>query len=157
MPAPAATVRQTPTGIKLDNGHSSKITFEADPDVSLWEKTVTPPGLDGGDAIDTTTMHNTAWRTKAPRTLKEMTDSSFAAAYDPAVLTQINALVNVETEITVTFPDGSTWAYFGFLKAFEPDELSEGEQPTATVTIVATNQDTAGAEQAPVLASVAGT
>jgi hypothetical protein len=156
--APSATPRVDPSGIKLKDGYSTLITFARDTDVGLWEKTVTPPGLDGGDSIEQTTMHNDDWRTFAPRSLVTLTEMSFVAAYDPNVYTSVLALVNVEDTITVTFPDGSTLAFYGYLKMFEPSELTEGEQPEATVTIVPTNWDPAGdVEAAPVMTSVAGT
>lgn len=158
MAAPVPTTRQTPYGIKLKDGYRTLFTFAADPDVSFWEKTVKPPGLDGGDAIEQTTMHNEDYRTFAPRSLITMTESSMTAAYDPAVLTQIMALINIETTITISFADGSTWAFFGFLKSFETNELQEGEQPNASVSIVCTNFDpTNKVEAGPALASVAGT
>ena len=158
MAAPSVTARSAPVGIKLDDGYSTKIAFAADPDVSFWEKTVKPPGIDGGDAIDQTTMHNTAYRTSAARALKTLTDSSSTVAYDPAVYTQILALINVEGSITIHFPDGSTLAFYGFLKSFEVNDHTEGEQPEATISIVPTNFDpTNKVEAAPVLTSVAGT
>lgn len=158
MAAPSATARQTPAGIKMDDGHSTLITFAADPDVSFWEKTVTPPGIDGGDAIETHTMHNDEWRTMAPRQLKTLTEMTCTAAYDPDLYNQILALVNVETTVTVRFPDGSTLAFYGYLRVFEPSEMQEGEQPEAEITIQPTNQDpTTGAEEAPVLTSAPGT
>lgn len=158
MAAPTPTPRQSPTGIKLKDGFSTKITFATKPAISLWEKTVTPPGIDGGDAIEQTTMHNTTWRTFASRSLKTLTDASFTAAYDPICFTDLLALINLETTITVTFPDGSTYAFYGYLRTFEPQEVSEGEQPEANCTITCTNFDpSAHVEAAPVLASVAGT
>lgn len=156
--APTPSTRTTPGGIKLKDGFSTKITFAADTDVSFWEKTVKPPGIDGGDAIEQTTMHNIAWRDMAPRQLRTLTESTTEVAYDPKVYTQIVELINRETTITVRFPDGSTLAFYGFLKGFEANDLSEGEQPTATVTIVPTNFDpTNDVEAAPVLTSVEGT
>lgn len=158
MAAPVATVRQTPAGIKLKDGYQALITFAADPDVSLWEKTVTPPGIDGGDAIEQTTMHNDEWRTMAPRALKTLTESSFMAAYDPACFTQLNNLINVETTVTVTFSDGSTLAFYGYLRSFEPAELTEGEQPEATCNLTPTNFDPVNkVEAGPTVTSVAGT
>lgn len=158
MAAPSHTNRSTPVGIKMDDGHSTKIAFALDPDISFWEKTVTPPGLDGGDPIETKTMHNTRWRTKSPKALVDMTEVSATVAWDPAVYTQILAILNVEGSITVHFPDGSKYTFYGFLQKFEPGEHQEGEQPEATVTICPTNQDpTTGAEEGPVLVSVAGT
>lgn len=158
MAAPTPTVRQTPAGIKLDDGHATLVTFAADPDVSFWEKQVKPPGVDGGDPVNTSTMHNVTYSTTAPRTLKTLTAGATTVAYDPAVLTQIVALINVRTTITLTFPDGSTWAFYGFLKSFEPNELQEGNQPEATVNYVPTNYDpTNHVEAGPAVASVAGT
>lgn len=155
---PTTTTRQTPSGIKLDDGFPTKIACAADPDFSMWEKSVKPPGLDGGDQIDTTTMFNATYRTFAPRQLKTMTECSGSSAYDPVVYTQGLALINVETSWTVRFADGSTLSFFGFLKSLELNELEEGTQPELTYTIVPTNQDpTTGAEAAAVLASVAGT
>ena len=158
MAAPTPTVRVTPTGIKLKDGFRTLITFAADTDVEFYEKGVKPPGIDGGDAIPQTTMHNTAWRTMAPRQLKTLTESSVTCAYDPLVYTSILNLINVETTVTVTFADGSTLAFYGFLQKFEPGELKEGEQPEATVTITPTNFDpTNKVEAAPVLTNVVGT
>jgi hypothetical protein len=155
---PVTTVRQTPLGIRLDDGHSTKIAFERDPDISFWEKTVKPPGIDGGDAVDIQTMHNVTWRPRAPRQLKTLTDLTLKVAYDPAVFTQILALCNVEGSITCIFPDGSTYSFFGFLRVFDPDDNAEGTQPTATITITPTNVDpVTGAEAGPVLIEVAGT
>jgi hypothetical protein len=148
----------SPSGIPLFDGFSTKITLAADTNVEFWEKTVTPPGMEGGDAVDITTMHNTQWRTKTPRALVDMTDVQTTVAYDPVVYTSVLALINVETTITVTFPDGSTIAFYGFLRSFAPGEVAEGGQPEAAIVIVPTNYDaTNHVEAAPVLASAAGT
>jgi hypothetical protein len=134
------TSRQAPGGSRLLDGYQTLIAFAADPDVSLWERTVKPPGIDGGDEVDTTTMHNEEVRTFGPRSLKTMTASTFTAAYDPEVYDQIMALCNENGWITVHFPDGSGIDFAGYLKTFEPADISEGEMPEATVTIVCTNQ-----------------
>ena len=158
MAAPATTTRTTPTGKYLEDGFSTKIAFSRDPAIKFWEKTVTPPGIDGGDSIEQTTMHNTLWRTFAPRQLQTLTEMTTTAAYDPVVYTDIQELINQEGSITVRFPDGSTLDFFGYLKMFQPNEVSEGEQPDAEVTIVPTNWDPINdVEAAPVLTSVAGT
>lgn len=164
MAAPAPTVRVQPTGIYLQDGFPTKITFSLNTSINLWEKTAKPPGVDGGDPVDTSTFWNTAWRTKAPRILKDLQEATFTAAYDPVVYTDAVALVNVRKSgnsaqvITYTFPDGSTLAFFGYLKQFEMNDLSDGEMPEATVTIVPTNYDPVNnVESAPVMTSVAGT
>lgn len=158
MAAPSATARQDPTGIRMDDGYRTLITFSADPDVQLWEKSVKPPGLEGGEPIDTTTMHNDTLRTASPRALKTMTAGSIKCAYDPILFTSILALINVEQTITVTFPDTTTLAFYGFVKSFSPEDLQEGDQPMASVEFVPTNQDpTTGAEETFVLVNATGT
>lgn len=142
--------RQTPSGTMLEDGHSTKVAFSADPDVSFWEKTVTPPGVDGGDPIEITTMFNVDWRTMAARALKTLTESSLTVAYDPKVYDQIVALVNVPGLITAHFPDTSRLEFYGYLQKADFSELKEGEQPEATIKIQPTNVNPSnGAEVAP--------
>lgn len=158
MAAPTATTRPAPGGRILRDGFSTKISFSRDTDVSLWEKTVTPPGLDGEDAIDISTMHNTDWRTFHPRSLMTMTEMSCTVGYDPACYTQLIELINAPGSITVIFPDGTTLAFYGYLRTFEPSENTEGEMPEADITIQCTNFDPINSvEAAPVITSVAGT
>ena len=157
MAAPSATARVAPTGLKLRDGYSTKITLSRDPNINFWERTVTPPGIDGGDSIEITTMHNDDWRVFAPRSLATLTEMTCSAAYDPQVYTEILGVLNLNDQITVRFPDGSTLAFWGYLKMFEVGEHSEGEFPECTITIVPTNEDDDGAERSPVLTSVAGT
>ena len=135
---------------RIDDGFATLISFDADSDVQMWEKEVTPPGVSGGGENDTSTMRNTAWRTRAPKGLITLSESSFSAAYDPAVFDEIVAMVNVNQEITITFPDNSTLVFWGWIDEFTPGANVEGEQPTADVTIIPSNQDAAGAEIATV-------
>lgn len=158
MAAPSPTARGTPTGIMLERGYSTKITFAANPTVSFWEKSIQPPGVDGGDAIDITTMHSVTWRNMAPASLKTLSECSVTAAYDPNLYNQALDLVNVETTVTITFPDASTLAFYGFLQKIEFSEISEAEFPECTLTIFASNNDPVNSVlAAPVLTSVAGT
>lgn len=160
MTAPSATSRVTPSAIPLCDGFSTLFTFAADTDLEIYEVTVQPPGIDGGDPIDSTTMHNSAWRTMCPRQLKTMTEFQITGSYDPIIYTNLDALINVETTGTVTFPDGSTLAFFCFLRSFEISEHTEGERPIVTLNIIPTNEDsTVGnfTEEGPVLTNVAGT
>lgn len=155
---PTTTARTTPSGIKLTDGYQTLIAPAADPNIAFWERTVQPPGMDGGDMIDTTTMHNTTYRTMSPRSLITLTDMSVTAAYDPNIFNEILSILNVETSWTVHFPDGSTYDFFGALRTLEPSENTEGEMPELTITISPTNQDPqTKAEAAPVLTSVSGT
>lgn len=140
---------------KLDDGYQTLISFAADADVKFYEKSVTPPGIDGGGEVDTTTMLNATYRTKNPKALISMTPASMTVAYDTAAYTEVVALVNVNNLITVTFPDGATLAFWGWLNTFVPGDHVEGEQPTAEVEIIPSNQNDSGAETAPVLTPAA--
>jgi hypothetical protein len=125
----------------LEDGYQSLITFASNPTVSLWEKAVKPPGVDGGEAIDITTMHNVEWRTMASRALKTLTQSTTRCAYAPEVHTDLVDLINLETTITVLFPNGDRLAFYGFLQSVEFDDLVEGTHPECTVTFTPTNRD----------------
>ena len=135
---------------RIDDGHRTLITFDAAPTVQFYQKEVTPPGLDGGGANDTTTMHNDTWRTMAPKKLKTLTEAGITAAYDPACYSSLVTLINNNNLITITFPDGSTVEFWGWLNSFKPNKVVEGSQPTAEIQIIPSNQDASGAEVAPV-------
>ena len=134
----------------LEDGFATLITFAENSDVLLYEKEVTPPGVDGGGEIDVSTMQNTTWRTKSPKSLKTLAESSLVAAYDVAVYDEIIAMVNVNQSITITFPDSSTLVFWGWIDKFTPGALVEGQQPTADVTIVPSNRNGSDVETAPV-------
>lgn len=158
MAAPATTARVTPAGIKLDDGYSTQLAFSLDDNISFWEKTVQPPGVDGGDPIPTSTMHNTTYRTFAPSALISLTPCNTTAAYDPEVYNQIIAITNRRGSVTVHFPDGSTLDFYGYLRTFEPQDHAEGDPPEANIEIQPTNWDpTNNVEAAPVMTEVAGT
>lgn len=125
---------------RIDDGFSTQIDFADNPSVSFWEKEVTPPGIEGGGANETTTMRNSTWRTKSPKKLVSLTDCSFTAAYDPVVYEDIIDMINANQLITITFPDDSTLEFWGWLDSFTPNANVEGEQPTAACTIVPSNQ-----------------
>lgn len=161
MAAPTPTTRGTPSGAFLPDGYQALLTFASLPTASFWEKTVQPPGIDGGEPIDTTTMQNTEWRTMFPRSLKTLTPFTVKAAYDPLFFAgiQMLSLVNRRNDtVTVRWGDGSTLACFAYLQKMDPDPLEEGKQPEITLTIVPTNYDYANKVVAsPVQTNVAGT
>jgi len=114
----------------------------------LDPKSITPFGVDGGDAIDNTTLSNTRYKTKSPGTLVELTDGSFTAAYDPGELANIYAAINDNALITITYADDTTDAVYGYLKSFTPNEHGERTDATAECVIVAT-MNNAGTETNP--------
>lgn len=160
MSVPALTARGTPAGNFLSDGFSTKLAIAALPTVSFWEKEVQPPGIDGGEPIDTSTMHNLAWRTFVSRSLMTLTPFTLKAAYDPNVFatSQIQSLINREGAMTISFPDGSTLSFFAFTQKMEPEANVEGTFPTVSITICPTNYDpVAHVEAAPAYVNVSGT
>ena len=135
---------------RIDDGHRTLITFDLSPTVKFYQKEVQPPGIDGGGANDTTTMHNDTWRTMAPKKLYTLSEATLTAAYDPEVFSDILNLINENGEVTVTFPDGATLVFWGWLNSFKPNKAVEGAQPTAEIQIIPSNQDNSGVETAPV-------
>lgn len=158
MADPATTARVTPLGIPLKDGHSTKIAFEDDPDISFWEKTVSPPGIDGGDPIDFSSMHNLVYTTFTSRALVTLTECTTTVFYDPDMYDEALNLVNVEGSITIHFPDLSTLDFWGYMRSFIPDALEEGSPAEATIVIQPTNWDPVNnVEASPVMTEVAGT
>jgi hypothetical protein len=126
---------------RLYDGFPTLIEFGSFPNVKFWEINVTPPSMDGGGANDTTTMRNTAFRTKMPKKLKSMGDMTFTAAYDPVVYNDMWAMINDNQIVTVHFSDGSRVSAWGWLNVFTPAEIVEGAQPHAAGTIIFSNMD----------------
>ena len=134
----------------MDSGFGATITFSLASGVLLYEKQITPHSIQGGGKIDTTTHRNTAWRTSKPKSLKDVGDMSLTVAYDPAVISTMMSMVGANQQITAGFPDGSTWSFWGFIDSFVPSALDVNEdQPTAALTLMATNLNDSDVETAP--------
>jgi len=136
---------------RLNDGYQTTIEFSegASGGVKFWEKNVTPPGMDAGGANETTTMRNTLYRTRSPKQLITMTDLSLTVAYDPELYDSILTMIKVNQLITISWPDGSSLAFWGWLDKFTPGQVAEGAQPEATITIVPSNQNDSDEEVAP--------
>lgn len=129
------TARSTPVGTMLENGFVCKIACSQDPDISFWEKTIKPPSLDGGAAIETSTQWNSVMRTMGFRALITAGPSNLKVAYDPVVYDQIRAIMNVNCAWTLHWPNGATHTFYGALTLFDPAELVPGTFPEASVVI----------------------
>lgn len=134
------TDRVTPTGTPFDDGYQSLIAFAADPDLDFWEEAVGAPGVDGGDPIPTSTMHNTALRTFAPRSLKTMTPFQVQGRFASGTIDQIDALINQNGWITINWPDGTEYSFVGYLKSFQPGQAQEGSPLQGVIEVIPTNQ-----------------
>jgi len=139
---------------RIDDGFATTITFAdqgsgTGPGITFWEKEVTPPGMDAGGPNDTTTMRNLLYRTKAPKKLITLTAMTLVVSYDAVFYDDVLAMMGDNQLITITFPDTSSVAFYGWLDKFVPGNVVEGEQPTATITIEPSNQNAAGVETPP--------
>jgi hypothetical protein len=150
-------LRTGPTGHRLDDGFSTYITFSTDSTIGLWEKEVTPPSAEGGPAVETTTMRNVRYHTRNASKLIDTGEATVRVAYDPLHLDRIRALINVNQQITFTYPTGMPDTFWAFLRMFKPDPLVPNQQPSATVTITPSNQDLSGNEVPPSLGTTTST
>ncbi len=158
---PTAAARVVPDGKKLQDGHGptkATFTWTADTNWNLFDIEVGIPGFDAGEPVNTTTQFNATWRTKYMRTLFDLKEFQVTGAFDPILLTEILAAKGINGTGTITFPDGSTYAFYCGIRQLEFEKMVEGTMPKATVTIVPTNTDPITyAEEGPVLTSVSGT
>lgn len=157
--APTPTARGTPAGIDLKEGFPIKLTLSLLPTAGYREITVKGSGIDGGDAIEISTQHNTARETYYPRVLKKNDEVTAECAFDPNIYSTLESIVNNPNNVTTeTLPDGSTYCYWSVLRKIERSEMKKGERPTITLTITVTNYDpVAHVEVLPVYTDVAGT
>lgn len=135
---------------RIDDGFSTIYTFSDKPSIAFYERETTPPGVEGGGANDTTNMRNTEWRTRAPKKLKTLSDAGTTVMWKSEAYDDVVDMVNVNQLITLTFPDLSTLAFWGWLDVFKPNGHKEGEVATAMVTIIPSNQNDSGVETGPV-------
>lgn len=140
----------------IRDGYATLITLSALPAAKLYEREVTPPQLDGGGSIESASMRNTNWRVKDPKTLVGIGDLVATVMYASVSYSQISALINSPQTITLRWPDGATLQFYGYVDKFAPGGHSEGNLPTATITIVVTlRHPTTGAETSPIFTPAA--
>ncbi len=141
MAAPPVIVRIIPIAARLDDGFQSVIAFQRDPAIAVYEKTVQPPDMDGGDAIVTTTMLNCIYETMGPQRLIKFGDIVIVAAYATVAIPDLRAMINVPQAITIAYPDSAAWSFWAYLRKVESAALTKGTQPEMTLTITITNWD----------------
>jgi hypothetical protein len=158
MAAPPVTARVLPTHGKIYNGFPTTIALSLNPAINIYEKTVMPPGLDGGEMIDVTTMLNVAWRTMVPRSLKTLSPITIVGLYSAYLYLDMLAVLNLQGAASVHFPDGDVYSFWATLNKFETPAHAEGVAPEATFTLTPTNWDPVLlVESGPILTSVSGT
>ena len=94
-------------------------------------------------------MRNSAVRTFYPKQLYTLGDATVTVAWDPTLYEEMASVIGVNQTITITFPDATTLAFWGTLDGFAPNEQEEGVQPTAVLTILASNLNDSDVETEP--------
>ena len=158
MANPTITSRTIPTKQMIHEGFKTVIAFSLNAAIEFWEKEITPVGYDGGEGVDQTTMLNTSWHTKFPRTLINIPDITVNAAWSAHLYTDILALINKQGSCTITFPNGDTLAFYAYISSFIPGQVTEGAMPMANIKIVVTNLDPVNlVEVGPLFTAATGT
>ena len=132
---------------KTNDGVGTTITWTTNSTFVLLKISITPPELDGGGPIDLTGLDNTAWRTSAPKTLKDVNQIKFEGRMDSSLYTQ--APINSNDLITITYPDTSSNAFWGWLDKLTPGDSVEGDKMMVTGIIEVSNLNGSAVETAP--------
>jgi hypothetical protein len=91
---------------------------------------ISPPS-GSREAIDTSHMLSVGAREFCPGTLIDWGEMSVDMILDPGVRPPID---DAEETVTITFPDGETWEFTGFMTGYDPSVPLE-DRMTATATV----------------------
>jgi hypothetical protein len=133
---------------KLRDGFKTLVSFSLNP-AYYAEIEVGLPGVDKGGMIPQDSMRNTLWRTKIGKALRDLTEFTVTISWDPYIYALTSTVLGNQL-VTITFPDGSTLAFWADVNKFQPGPNKEGERPTATLTIIPTNLNSSCVETGPV-------
>ena len=140
----------------LRNGHRTLIAISGI--TALFEEIeVQPMGLDAGGPISQVTMRTTLWRTASGKPLISATKVSVKVAYDPLVLSQMSNILGKNRSIVLTFANGNTLTFWGFVDKFTPDTATSEDRPEAMLEIEITNLDASNVETGPVMVAATTT
>jgi hypothetical protein len=143
---------------RIDNGFSTTLSFSLNPTLEFYEVEVQPPGWEGGDPINTTTMRNTLLETFTPASLQTLTEITISAAYTSDIFhltTGVKEMINKNQEITVTLPDGATFKFWGFIRGWNPPTHTKNVRPMASFRIAPSNTNASKVETLPVFVAAA--
>ena len=147
MANPAPTNRGTPTGIMIPDGFRTKVTLALIPTLEVEEVEVKVSGFDGGEPIEQDSMWMERLRVVRARQTLDCTPLTFVCKYDPSVLNTLKGQINVEKSgstaqvITETYYDGTQRAWFGYVRAAEPENIVANQKGRMTITCQPTNWD----------------
>jgi len=115
------------------DGYNCRISL-VNQGITVYEKNVTPPGVEGGDPINITTNDNGDFQSFAPRSRKQKTPAQSEVTYNDTDLDALEAAVDQSDDILRVWPDDSTKLESGWLRSSIPNQTQEGEQPTTNLT-----------------------
>lgn len=136
----------------LVHGHAITITYGSAPSGGFlfYPIEFTLPGIDGGEPIDVTRLANTLYMTKKPPKLIEIMQARMVVQYDPEVIDQVTAKINVNQQITVAIPGNGSAVMFGWIRSFSPGPFRDRVLATAEVVHEISNLNTSDVETGPV-------
>jgi len=132
---------------KVFDGKGTTMAWTTSSSFVVEKTRIKPPGSEVND-IDITHLGNTNVRTMTPSQLSTITAVTFDGHHDPALTVPIG----VNDTITVTFPDGSTLVFWGYLQNYEPGDIVEGAKMECSGTITISNRNASGVETKPAYA-----
>jgi len=92
---------------------------------------LTPPGAERG-SYDTSTLATSAWMTQAAADLAKAKNLKMHIEFDPTTYPPITAAAET---ITITWSDGSTWVFTGFIVDYSPTDGVSGERMEGDVEV----------------------
>lgn len=97
--------------------------------------------------IDVTGVNNKKYKTSVRGKLIAMSGAQFVVQGDMKSL-QIESFADNE-EITVTYPNGATYKFWGYVAEVNDGNLAVDSVPSATLVLGVSNRDESGAEKEP--------
>jgi hypothetical protein len=135
--------------VAFEEGYQCLIVSTANPTVAFFEIEITPPDMSAA-RFNVSTQHNANYHTYAFSKLKDTGSATILAAWAGEAIDDGKAMLGVNDEWTITFPDGSTEVFFGAMTEFKPSGMKIGDRPTVSITIGTSNIDASdGSEVAP--------
>ena len=124
----------------FEEGYQCLIESTANPSVAFYEIEITPLDMSAA-RYNVSTQRNTNVHTYAFSQLKDTGSVTILAAWAGEAIDDGKAMLGVNDEWTITFPDGSTEVFYGAMTEFKPSGMKIGDRPTVSITIGSSNVD----------------
>ena len=131
-------------------GHGAKLSVTGVADLTIKQRGIKPPAVDGGGATNLTTLENVKWKTKGEKVLLELGNLTLKVLYDLETYSTIIANCNKNKEMVLTLRSGKSITFWAQINKFDPDELGEDE-PEATIEIIPSCRNDDDDETGPII------